>query len=292
MADIADKNPSTSDGFAVFAMLAPLLGLVGGLIWAAQKITYPTYGFELFAYLFGIAIGLAVSFPIGIACLLISRLRSVGESRARSIAFAVNVPGLLSALIVCTELATTARSHGDAKRVATYQSRLREDLTVAVRERWNLSTDLQRFAALKYSLEDPDHVYSEDTLRLIYAEFPEMQSYVVQNRGCTPEFLRARFDEAFRELQQKGFESKLAGIMRNPNTPIDLVEKIAVYPEHLYEAAAAAVNALKLREGRYIVRTGDKPESVASFFHLTRPELLALNPDVDFIETEERERSF
>jgi hypothetical protein len=121
--------------------------------------------------------------------------------------------------------------------------------------------------------------YSGIQLERIYAEMPSLREVVFRQPACTPEFFRAHFQEAV-DRAQKHSAGMLLNIVGNPNTPLELVQRVVFYQKQLpFEPPYQAGLILRLRKSdmpddpRAILQTYEH-EAEGKLFVLT---LLGLN---------------
>lgn len=139
--------------------------------------------------------------------------------------------------------------HQDREDMADRQAAaglIRADPSIALWEHWDKSTDANRSSAFRNSFSDPRVHYTAEMLQRIYDEAPTMRDYVFANPACTAEFLSAHFQEAW-DRSRKISYVMLANIASNPNTPIELVEKVAHAKDIPVGAVEPAAYALKKR---------------------------------------------
>ena len=77
------------------------------------------------------------------------------------------------------------------------------------------------------SFSNPNVKYNDDLLEQIYQNCPEVQDYVFRCQYCSASFLMRHFDEAYTRSTKWSYQHSLEDILANPNTPIDLIEKVA-----------------------------------------------------------------
>jgi hypothetical protein len=77
------------------------------------------------------------------------------------------------------------------------------------------------------SFSNPSVKYNDDLLEQIYQNCPEVQDYVFRCQYCSANFLAKHFDEAYIRSVKWPTENSLEDIISNPNTPIELIEKVA-----------------------------------------------------------------
>jgi hypothetical protein len=79
---------------------------------------------------------------------------------------------------------------------------------------------------------------------------PTMLDYVFYNPNCSSDFLSKHFDEAFEQGRKWPLQNqqRLHAVFRNPNTPIELVEKVAIATNYPGGATMNAKIVLKQRK--------------------------------------------
>jgi len=106
---------------------------------------------------------------------------------------------------------------------------LKSDPEVALRERWFAGDDQHRYV-MSASLRDGTVNYEFTLLKQIYEEDPSM-SAIFAHPACKASFLAEHFKKAYEEYDAyfhgKVRYSPLRDIVSNPNTPRELVEKVA-----------------------------------------------------------------
>ncbi len=135
--------------------------------------------------------------------------------------------------------------------VMDFVNKLEKDPDLGLRERWydsrwnDSSSDLKKRAFLA-STENGLTPYTSAQLERIYEVAPENRKMLFQHPGCSPEFLRMHFDEAW-QLSVSGQHDMLDNMVWNPNLPLPLLEKAAQSSEIHLRSREAAKNALAKR---------------------------------------------
>jgi hypothetical protein len=116
----------------------------------------------------------------------------------------------------------------DAIEYKRKMSLLENNPEIAFNERWDhKASSYQR--VFQDSFSNPNVKYSVETLEEIYqyiSRAPGLQDYIYCSRSCSKEFLARHFDEE-RQRSRNISYTGLANLVSNPNTPLDLVEKVA-----------------------------------------------------------------
>lgn len=100
---------------------------------------------------------------------------------------------------------------------------------------------------MRESFGDPSVRYNLQQLKKIYDEAPNMGDYVFLHPACNKEFIEEHFDEALKRSEKISYRM-LASMMKNPNTPIELVERIATSKGLVMGAVEPARYALEKRK--------------------------------------------
>lgn len=97
------------------------------------------------------------------------------------------------------------------------------------------------------SFKNPEIPYTIEDIRIIYHDMPDMRPYLFYSLACTPEFLAECFDEALLAAQNNAAPDQLIGIAANPNTPMHIIENIAVLDTRHWKVNATAKKVLEDR---------------------------------------------
>ena len=115
-----------------------------------------------------------------------------------------------------------------ADKKATYHElyeRLRRDPEIVLREKWYEANDL-RYQAFEDSVWDSTIPYSLGLLKRLYVEAPVTRDVIFTHPACDAAFLSEHFQEAWARAGSVNY-GMLASIASNPNTPRELVERVA-----------------------------------------------------------------
>jgi len=134
----------------------------------------------------------------------------------------------------------------DAARLEA-RAAIEADPEIVLREHWDRPGNEYHYAAYRNSFGDPQVHYTASQLQRIYDEAPAMRDNVFQHPACPPEFITARFEEAWPRRSNISYVM-LANIAANPNTPLVVIEKIAQTPGLPVGATQPAKDALKKRK--------------------------------------------
>jgi len=133
----------------------------------------------------------------------------------------------------------------EGHQYAAFEGILRRDPSIALTEHWEGKHD-ERTMVYCNSFSDPSIPYTPKLVEQIYRESPLMRGYLFASSACTTEFIKEHFDEAYRLATREDY-SPLACMVSNPNTPLELIEKVASSKELLMGAVEPAREALKKR---------------------------------------------
>ena len=103
---------------------------------------------------------------------------------------------------------------------------LENDPKTALAERWDRKSIQHRNVFIE-SFSNPRVKYTDDLLEEIRQTCPEVRDYVFSCQSCSKEFLVRHFDEEYMLSTKWSYQHGLEDIIANPNTPIELVEKVA-----------------------------------------------------------------
>jgi hypothetical protein len=131
------------------------------------------------------------------------------------------------------------------KYAALYQQ-LQRDPEIALREQWYLLYD-EHGRAFNDSIKDPNIPYTLDLLKRFYAEAPVTRDVIFSHPACDTAFLSEHFQEAYDRAHSISY-GMLASLVSNPNTPRELVEKVAQSETLPLGAVGPARRALKQDE--------------------------------------------
>ena len=124
---------------------------------------------------------------------------------------------------------------------------LENDSRIALKERWDIMNRARR-SVFQNSFASPNVKYSSDLLEQIYQICPSIRGYVFDSTSCSKEFIANHFEEVCQNASKSASScDELRRIVSNPNTPIDLVEKVASSQTVPLQAAFPAREILKKR---------------------------------------------
>ena len=244
-------EPASAPGREGGWWLASILTFVGcsGLS-ALIAFTLPRHESDWMGVGFLLALGggILVGALLSVACAAVSFARH--EKRS-----VWSLPASLPALLILLGCVGTLLQEvlnryqlkmADAARLEA-RAAIEADPEIVLREHWDGPGNSYHYGAYWQSFGDPAVHYTASQLQRIYDEAPAMRDYVFQQPACTPEFITARFQEAWAR-QPKISYVLLANIATNPNTPLEVVEKIAQTPGLPVGATQPAQAALKKRK--------------------------------------------
>jgi hypothetical protein len=145
----------------------------------------------------------------------------------------------------------------DAKENQSLMRLLEDDPTIAYRERWDLK-DSHHKNVFQGSFSNPNVKYTPELIEKIYKAIPSMRAYEFTSIACSSEFLAQHFDEAYQQAIHVNYEP-LAWMVQNPNTPIELVEKVASSKTLPGGAVHPAKRSLKKRQTSQIKKLLESP---------------------------------
>ena len=144
------------------------------------------------------------------------------------------------------EQAAQQRLEASAKTYAELYEILRRDPEIALRERWYAIYD-EHVRVFGDSLKDPTVPYSLQLLKRFYDEAPTTRDGIFAHPACDSTFLSEHFQEAYERAVSINY-GMLASIVSNPDTPIELVEKVASSDSLPMGAVGPARTALEKRK--------------------------------------------
>ena len=134
---------------------------------------------------------------------------------------------------------------------------LEEDPSIAIKENWDDLNSPKRDAFIA-SFSNPKVKYTTNLVEDIYRTLPDLRRYLYRSQSCSPKFLAAHFDEAYQRSIHSNYD-ELASIVSNPNTPLELVEKVASSKKIPMAAVYPAREILKKRYSEQTQPAADKP---------------------------------
>lgn len=220
------------------------------LFMVTRPVPSPPYGLvpdltDLFYALIGLSVG-------ALMCVGWAIVSFVRRERHRMWAI---LPALPSAVLLLWELSVLAqkqyersRDTAEFKAYNSYLDQLKADPEIALREHWPSNRATVQSRAFFDAVWAPYVVFSASQVERIYAEMPEFREVVFNQVSCTPEFIRAHFEEAF-DLARKKSPGMLEKMIRNRNTPIELLQRVIFNRKHLpFEPPYQAGLVLQLRK--------------------------------------------
>lgn len=135
----------------------------------------------------------------------------------------------------------------EAAAVKQIIAEIRTSPSVIFQKGWHLSDDPLTVRAVTASFRDPGTCYSAEMLERLYVEAPRYRPGVLANPACPPHLLVDHFQEAYERAGSASYEM-LAAIVSNPNTPTELVEKVATSQTIPVGAVYPARKELKRRQ--------------------------------------------
>jgi hypothetical protein len=194
-----------------------------------------------------------------------------GHIRANTVALdVVTLPVQAAAAVVAAPIygIVVLDDNHKEKQVAKENNRLmsllEKDPRTGLTERWDQPHDRlsyeddQRRIIFAQSFSNPNVKYSDDLLEEIYKTCPSLHDYVFRCQGCSKEFLTKHFEEKFQQSQKPASQSELLAIMSNPNTPIELVEKVATAKDYPINISRGAKQILAKRRSELAMPTTSK----------------------------------
>jgi hypothetical protein len=139
---------------------------------------------------------------------------------------------------------------------------LENDPTVALKERWDIKNNT-RCLVFEKSFSNPNVKYNDDELEEIYQTCPSVREYVFRCKSCSKEFLARHFDEEFERSKNWALRAGLVNIVDNPNTPIELIEKVASAKDHSGQITTHAQKVLVNRQSELVAQPTINSPSVS-----------------------------
>ena len=138
------------------------------------------------------------------------------------------------------------RGQAASAEIQELHETIRQNPQVIFDKKWHTSKNNAHVRAIILSLGDPDVPFTEEMICRLIDEAPVYKNYAFRHPCCSSEFLAVNFDEAY-ERAKSGDYRMLAAIVSHPNTPIEIVERIAASQEVPVGAVHAAQRELKRR---------------------------------------------
>ena len=157
------------------------------------------------------------------------------------VTFPFQAPIVVPAYLIVTanESAVKHKAKAQADAYKQFMPLLEKDPALGLKERWDLKKDMHRWVFIQ-SFSNPKIKYTDALLEEIHQICPSIRDCVFSSLSCSKEFLARHFGEEFESGNQGG----LATIVSNPNTPLDLVEKVATAKGYPAGVTMPAENAL------------------------------------------------
>ncbi|MEI6564092.1 MAG: YceK/YidQ family lipoprotein [bacterium] len=128
-----------------------------------------------------------------------------------------------------------AKFRRDAQRAARSQaviavlaSKIRKSPVTVLDEGLHVCSEPDTVRAVDESLRDSNTVYSSNILDRVYLEAPSHRLAVLSNPNCSTYLLVTSFENAYTNYYACASEFVLEAIVRNPNCPLELLEKAFV----------------------------------------------------------------
>jgi len=176
-----------------------------------------------------------------------------GGNRKRAAAldvvtFPIQAPIVVPAYLIVTadEAADKHKAQAQADAYKQFMPLLEKDPALGLKERWDLKKDIHRWVFIQ-SFSNPKIKYTDALLEKIHETCPSIQDCVFSSKSCSKEFLAKHFDEEFERAKNPAYQGGLATIASNPNTPLDLVEKVATARGYAGGVTLPAQSALNQR---------------------------------------------
>ena len=141
------------------------------------------------------------------------------------------------------EAADKNRAKQQADAYKQFMPLLENDPALGLKERWDLKKDLHQWVFMQ-SFSNPKIKYTDALLEEIHQTCPSIRNFVFSSKSCSKEFLEKHFDEEFERAKNPAHQGGLAAIVSNPNTTLDLVEKVATAKGYPAGVTMPAENAL------------------------------------------------
>lgn len=173
----------------------------------------------------------------------------------------------------------------DSKVYLACIAQLQADPEIGLREHWAAASPTTPQRRAYYDSVWAQYVdYSSSQVERIYAESPPFRHVVFHQAACTPEFITAHFQEAF-DLARKNEAIMLESIIRNPHTPLHLIQRVIFSHKQLpFNPTYHAGLTLRIRKSnvpedpRGVLEPYER-DAEGKFFVLTMEGLTARLPD-------------
>lgn len=127
-------------------------------------------------------------------------------------------------------------------------SEIRKFPSIIFDKDWYRSDDVLIKRAFEASLKDPETNFTVEMLERLMTESPGYNILILRHPKCPTHLLVEHFTKAYNESISHSEYRPLASIVSNPNTPIELVEKVAKSQNIPVGAVYPAQEALKHRQ--------------------------------------------
>ena len=169
------------------------------------------------------------------------------------------------AVIIPPALAVDAHNEKVAKRNLEertkadrlFMSMLERDPSTGLKERWDLKNDIHSYV-FKESFSNTNVNYTDDLLENIYQTCPSIRSEVFSCLYCSTNLLARHFDEEFKQVSVTQFPRGLELMIKNPNMPTELLEKVASSNNDERSVAAYAKAILTIRQRKLMTQPTNK----------------------------------
>lgn len=113
----------------------------------------------------------------------------------------------------------------EAAETVRMVSMIRESPQIVLDRDWHLSEDPIVTRAVEGSIADTNTPYTAEMLETMFSEAPRYRDAILAHPACPTRLLVDNFQEAFDKSRM--FPMTLVAILKNPNTPIELLEKVS-----------------------------------------------------------------
>ncbi len=152
-------------------------------------------------------------------------------------------------VMVINESTAKQKAKEDADANKHLMPLLENNPTLGIMERWDLKKDQHKRVFLE-SFSNPKVKYTDELLEKIHQTCPSIQDCVFHSQSCSREFLARHFDEEFERGKNPAYQGALMAIVSNPNTPLELVEKVASTQGFAGGVSISAEHALRQRASK------------------------------------------
>ena len=145
----------------------------------------------------------------------------------------------------------------DQRCVETWMPLLENNPGIALTERWDIKNKWRK-AVFAASFTNSAVKYTGDDIEAIFQSCPSIRDDIFRSQFCTKEFLSAHFDEEFDRGRNVLTQNGLNNLVANPNTPIELVEKIASARYYSVVVTSRAQKILAKRQSELVTKPTNK----------------------------------